>query len=282
MSSINMIYNRERIRQDSLASVIARFSKDGDPHNGRYTQLYRAFDTISHAACEYADRNHVDEYGYDRLLQEGFDVIERLHAAVTWPAPQPSQFASQIMTDQGELQLWLHDDMLVWRTNTKKTPDFDRSYIESCVGQYLQLPYRAPRIDRMLVDLLIAIELSAFVREKQWKMGWRGAISSWVQWGIIIIVAHLLFRGMAPLDWFEIAGLAAVFLLPLISPYLGYRTNSKLINAMSYCYSTMQATGPISARHVREQLTMATQAGVVWPAPVYAMLDDVIARTGTL
>lgn len=269
MSSVNMTYNRESIRQEKLAYVIARFAKDSDPHNGRCTQLYRAFDAISHAACEYAEHNNVDEYGYDLLLWEGFDVIENLHAAVTWP-------------DHGELKLWSHDDMLVWSTKAKKTPNFDRSYIELCVSQYLRLPYRSLRIDRLLVDLLIAIEMSAFVHQKQWQVGWRGAIRSWVQWAIIIFGLHFLFSGMAPLDWFECAVVVAAFFLPLISPYLGSRSISKLVSSMLDCYSAMDADGPISARHVREQLTVATQAGVVWPAPVYVLLDDVTARTGTL
>ena len=38
--------------------------------------------------------------------------------------------------------------------------------IEALVGEYLRLPYRAPEIDRLLVDLLIAMEFVAFLRER--------------------------------------------------------------------------------------------------------------------
>jgi hypothetical protein len=40
------------------------------------------------------------------------------------------------------------------------------------------------------------------------------------------------------------------------------------------CYIELDSTGPVSARHLRERLMAAEEKGVVWPAPLYALLDS--------
>jgi hypothetical protein len=51
---------------------------------------------------------------------------------------------------------------------------------------------------------------------------------------------------------------------------------------MLYCYGELNSNGPISARRLLERLKSASEKGVVWPAPLYALIDDVMARTGRL
>jgi hypothetical protein len=51
---------------------------------------------------------------------------------------------------------------------------------------------------------------------------------------------------------------------------------------MLHCYSALNSEGPVSAHHVRELLVHSAEKGAVWPAPVYALLDDVINRGGRL
>jgi hypothetical protein len=41
-------------------------------------------------------------------------------------------------------------------------------------------------------------------------------------------------------------------------------------------------TGPVSARRLLERVKVAADKGVVWPRPLYALLDDVMARTGRI
>lgn len=57
---------------------------------------------------------------------------------------------------------------------------------------------------------------------------------------------------------------------------------SSLMTEMLHCYQDMKSDGPVSARHLLERLKVATDNGAVWPAPLYALLDDVMARTGRL
>lgn len=55
---------------------------------------------------------------------------------------------------------------------------------------------------------------------------------------------------------------------------------AELLQAMNSVYSDLDSAGPISARHVWGQAKEATKIGVVWPAPLFALLDDIIARSG--
>jgi hypothetical protein len=55
-----------------------------------------------------------------------------------------------------------------------------------------------------------------------------------------------------------------------------------LITAMANTYSELSGDGQISARRLREVAARAADAGVVWPNPLFPILDDNIARTGRL
>jgi hypothetical protein len=55
-----------------------------------------------------------------------------------------------------------------------------------------------------------------------------------------------------------------------------------LIREMTTTYGELRSEGPVSARHLLESLNKSAEAGVAWPGPVYALLDDVMGRTGRL
>jgi hypothetical protein len=55
-----------------------------------------------------------------------------------------------------------------------------------------------------------------------------------------------------------------------------------LMTEMLGCYSELLSDGPVSARHLLEQLRVAADKGVAWPAPLYALLDDIMVRTRRL
>ena len=54
------------------------------------------------------------------------------------------------------------------------------------------------------------------------------------------------------------------------------------LRMMDQTYSERPPGVAVSTRRLREAASMAADAGVVWSAPLYAMLDDNIARTGRL
>jgi hypothetical protein len=56
----------------------------------------------------------------------------------------------------------------------------------------------------------------------------------------------------------------------------------KLIEAMLTTYTGLDGDGTVSSRRIREVAAKAGDAGVVWPAPLFALLDDNIGRSGGL
>jgi hypothetical protein len=53
-----------------------------------------------------------------------------------------------------------------------------------------------------------------------------------------------------------------------------------LMDAMINVYAELKSDGAISAEHIRARSQKAADGGVIWPAPLFAMLDDIIRRTG--
>ena len=51
--------------------------------------------------------------------------------------------------------------------------------------------------------------------------------------------------------------------------------------AMLSTYSALTSSGPIRI-HVQEKVKTAAEKGVVWPAPLFALLDDIVRRTPRL
>jgi hypothetical protein len=54
----------------------------------------------------------------------------------------------------------------------------------------------------------------------------------------------------------------------------------QLLSGMLGVYSELKSDGAISAQHVLERAKAVAAQGVAWPAPLFAMLDDVLRRTG--
>src|SRR5262249_39107174 len=72
-----------------------------------------------------------------------------------------------------------------------------------------------------------------------------------------------------------------LFLLLLSKEAKARRRVAKLLSTMAAVYSELRSDGPISAQYIRDRATnTATQEGVAWPAPLFALLDDIISRTG--
>jgi hypothetical protein len=51
------------------------------------------------------------------------------------------------------------------------------------------------------------------------------------------------------------------------------------LTKMSGIYEEQRTDGPISAKRVYERLSKTSEEGIVWPTPVFALLDDITSRT---
>lgn len=210
---------------------------------------------------------------------------------------------------------WRHEENPLHVIKTRRTPYMDRSEIENAVGEYLNLPFRDERIDRLLVDIMIALELYTYgddIYDTNDDMPWWHSspyahlkinpLWHFVKGQLFNAVAFLggaavaIFSGIQ--NWISASlatGIAIILvsifvillLLGLLFLPLFWRSVSKLkektyepMIAMLNVYRGMISNGPISARHILEAAKKAEDKHVLWPASLFAILDDIIDRTG--
>jgi len=98
------------------------------------------------------------------------------------------------------------------------------------------------------------------------------AAESWVWWTVgcligVIVVWQLLGLAFLPSAWRRQAQQRK-------------RTHD-LMSSMLGVYANLGAHGPASAAFIRKQCEEASTKGVVWPASLFALLDDIQARGST-
>lgn len=297
------------VRRKLVDAEVAQWAPDVEPSKRRYSEYHRALEAITEAGVDYAEevgaslewRDDPSVYG---ILEEGMSVLSDLRFAV-----RAGEYDKK---DEEPLRLWSHRSQPLYDLKIKKTPSLARQDIEGVVGSYLRLPYRAQPIDRMLVDLLIALELYGYGNEilnpdyikgltptpplkQSAVLGWLteigGSLAVWIVialglWGLN--AAHLF-----PTDWLFGANalLAVIFFayavwvsVQLPGAMLALRKRKQailgLLTQMNSVYVELNSDGPISARHIEDRAKRAADAGVVWPAPLFALLDDINRRDG--
>ena len=328
--------NAEKARCEYLDHEIERWFKDRNPEHGRYSEYARALHVISKAALKHAEATNAPMSGTDdlfmSLLTQGCDVVRELHCALRpdkkwveenkhWLEEEKrlslrSHWDNPIEEEKRKLKLWSHCDSPLNDVAIKKIPYFCRPEIEFFVGLYLALPYRASLIDRLLVDVLVAMELYQFANEminekvdhglgpprsplkqthplKTYLKNAFYGLLSWTGIGMLVGLLHHLHVISDGWAWGGYITCALMYLLTLSmvtaflpSAWIKHVRSVKqvwsLISEMRNCYSALDSDGPVSARHILERIKSADDKGAVWPAPLYALLDDVMARTGRL
>jgi len=297
------------VRRKLVDAEVAQWAPDVEPSKRRYSEYHRALDAITEAGVDYAEevgaslewRDDLSIYG---ILEQGMSVLSDLRFAV-----RAGEYDKK---DEEPLRLWSHRSQPLYDLKIKKTPSLARQDIEAVVGSYLRLPYRAQPIDRMLVDLLIALELYGYGNEilnpdyikgltptpplkQSAVLGWLteigGSLAVWVV--IALLLWGLNAAHLFPTDWLLGANalLAVIFFayavwvsVQLPGAMLALRKRKQailgLLTQMNSVYVELNSDGPISARHIEERAKRAADAGVVWPGPLFALLDDINRRDG--
>lgn len=277
----------------------------------RHSQHVRLAESLLEKAAEYAKKQDisVDDYEWNLAAPAILFLSDLSYCFVDCEEKDAKKKFDK------KFNYWRHNIYPVYPITNKNTPHMDRFMIEAAVGDYLELPFRDERIDRILVDILIAMELYAYGNEVYNSKGIPGlpslsaflkinplryflkghllsalffiggavafvfaGIQNWISEGLAIAIAALLvvlffgflLRGLVNFPKFRIALSEAQELA------------HGMLDAMFGLYAEMNSDGPISAKHIRETAQKATDKGVVWPGPLFALLDDVIARTGRL
>jgi hypothetical protein len=255
---------------------------------------------IAKAASDHALTVDVDPEDFESFeLDKALMIVDDLRTA--------------LVRDQSLKTLNFWNDVVspIDAIRANKVPFIERSSIESVVGNYLTLPYRSLVVDRYLVRILIAMELYAFGDEmlNEKTFGLVPARSPLKQRHALVAYFRrltldgVLFAGIAALAlWASSRGwigdtsamwttgiCVSLFLLSSVLSTLNlpfaWSKQSKarkrvmdLLSNMSTIYTEVRSDGPISARYIYDRATR--EEGVVWPAPLFALLDDIIAPTG--
>jgi len=268
---------------------------------------------VAQAALQHCLATGQDTYAYSDLAGNGIGIINSLEYALS----ENKKFDfSENTKREFNWNFWKHDDQPHFRIRQKKFPYMDRYSIEEAATSYLALPYRAPLLERALVDLLIALELYAYSKEMLEKppMGlrWlntrapltqkhvlRRYIGGWFWSGVMLLGPAYLAGDFGPRVIGDTASMwiagafVVLFLLDrgfstVMLPF-AWRAQWKarkqtrdLMIAMAHTYGELNGDGQVSTRRLREVAAKAADKGVVWPKPLFLILDDNIERVGRI
>ncbi len=265
-------------------------------------QYDRVMDEVGKAAVQHALEAGVDpDYDLDNLIERGASLVRDLHTAL----------GGNERTGADRQLVWVHISSPLERVRQDRSPVMDRISLEWIVQGYLDLPYRVPSLDRLLVDVMVALEMFAFADEASGNKVMSGGgpsplklrpirsfvlgqVSNLVVAGIIGALAYAAsLLGIYPSSWLPgtcvVLGLLYLLLcavaVVMFPRYWLAATKARklalaLITQMTGVYSELNAHGPISSRHIERRAQEAASVGISWPAPLFALLDDINARLG--
>ena len=208
---------------------------------------------------------------------------------------------------------WMHRPSPLTDITSKKVPAMNRDVLQESVGMYVSLPVRHQRVDRCLIDSLIALEMFAFGDEMLNEPAFPGLATRsplrrshplWAfikgQFGNLVAACVLFAIALVPykMGWIAETGLTvtglivcgllcilfAVGLLALPSfwrqQHIASKRVTEALESMVTVYAELSSSGPVSARHLRDRVSKAADKGVLWPSGLFVILDDVEARSG--
>lgn len=274
----------------------------------RYSDVERLINGATRDAAEQAVAAGVfpseptgrwDTAPFDRYLHDAVEPIQTLY----WTFPRDGEAHNG--------RLWSHRSSFLQDVKGNRIPEFQRYEIEQIVGGYINGTFKTQTVDRLMVDLLVALEFSQYAQTTvnaphvpflAPNVLKRGVIFEWFFGRIIAAIigygGYLVFWGLDkiglfPNNWLWIVGLiltclwlldAAWGTIVLPKAWMATRKAKQtilgLLNHMSLTYAALASDGPISAQHVTGLVNRGTEAGVVWPGPLHVLLEDITARGG--
>ncbi len=190
--------------------------------------------------------------------------------------------------------------------------DIDRVSLEATASNYLNLGVRSQYFDRSMVLSLVMAEIYGFAREcyyptftnrqnaylKMPHPSWRflkGAFYETIFLLIVGIILYFAFLSIGKENWGAISSVLVAGLWFISTAWMAISTpfywlnrsktrkqTTKLISEMLSVHAALDSVGGLSAKHIRERAKHAADAGVVWPAPLFTLLEDVERRGGIL
>jgi hypothetical protein len=302
----------EAVRSQRVELALTEYVSD-EPGSGEFELLLGA---VTKAVKAHAAGAKATSHEFVDLLDDAIDLVVEIRYAVQPGKHSPLFGRAALEHEEGvdasevrrrRLQnVWSHKVHLLYEKTSGDSPDIDRSGLELACSNYLSRGWRCKALDRVFVDALVASELIGYGDEMLNKETFgirpqsplkqphvlirylRAILLNAMLAGLAIGVALWVDEEWASWAAAIVVGLLAIYtiLLTVFLPFAWRRQSAarkavrELLSAMNAVYLELETDGPISASHIYKRLEDTTTIGVVWPASVYSMLDDVLAREG--
>lgn len=293
------------MRRHFLKSLARELEQDSEEKtNPHYSLAYKLLEDLTDnvlanhlSTAPTSSRDLFQEFGKAREL-----VDQLMGAALShdtrFPRPPRGNF-------------WQHALRPEWVIRDKSYRLMMKAEVEGAAWYYLAQPLRSQRFDRTLIDMLIALELYQYVKDichpdtvpgipsqspmKQMHPLLSTAIEIAVVGAIFALVCFGVFNLNPGGDWggwvIGAAGFIAalviiwdVVTLPL--RWINWRKvrarANAMLDSMLTTYQSLHSDSVISTSHVRDRVKVSADQGIVWPSPLYVVLEDSIARGGRL
>ena len=229
-----------------------------------------------------------DDWDRDDNIRRGLDVVETAARAVN-----PNWWDCD---DKQSVVGWNHQSRPTLAGKKHAEPYIIRLDVEDAAAEYLALPYRVDGLDRLLTDMLMAAEMFAFADEMQPQLKQKlPTVLSWLWNNLKSLVIGLSIAG--GLAWLAPDSTVALWIAGIVAgvtvlsvgfslvvfpfAYPGVRAQRQKFHAtvmgMVDAYTALGGA-PASVSHIRKLVDRGTDAGVVWPAPLMVLLDDIADR----
>jgi hypothetical protein len=144
--------------QETLGQVLVQqvrkpFPRIGNPDQTRESQYGSLISTLLEEGVKYGQRVSLDELDFANEVADPIcRFVDQLSACfVEREEPATARVFWQHKNNAAQLIF-----------SSRDIPQIDRSGLEATVSEYINLPVRHQRIDRLLVDALVAAEVFAF------------------------------------------------------------------------------------------------------------------------
>lgn len=245
-------------------------------------------DEVANAAAKAADSPA--QFGY--YVDSGFAVVDELVYAFN-----PNCWEQR--EERAGLVYWSHQDFQRLVAKEPKVPFIVKQSVESAIASYVRLPYRSDALDRLLLDLALAQEITAFAAEMHRIGAYRGyPVGKWL---LSLAVQLSIGAGLAiGIVWLDLgawslwvaSAIAGVTLLSvawsLVAFPLSYprfrrakQRIDRITQSMRDAYTALDGAMS-SIKHVQERVKAADDAGVVWISPTYVLIEDIKSRRAYL
>lgn len=182
------------------------------------------------------------------------------------------------------LDQWHHRDAGNIVYEAKNKIFIERAEVEESIAEYLRQDIRVLAFDRAFIDACMIAEMVGFIKSTVfvWQTSkWRYLLNL-LSYGLNIIVAVILFNLSDGALWAQIVA-AFIVIFPFVKPLLlpSKKNMGHLLMAMLDAYRLLD--GPItSVRELRLSVEKARDLGVVWPASLWPLLEDIESRSASV